>query len=224
MDFKDLKLDASLLGEYVNFVVTFSTNPKEALEEHLGSSPPADGKGPHNKVHAKLVAFSLIGVLTAMIIARAGAAVGMTPDPSWFSQILDRNHMNYAMPFGALIALVLVTFLAHGIIRLTSTVRTLALSAEPFRGSVQSSMNAALGLASWYLPLMTLATVGLRVAAFRTPVPPFVAILVVAPVALLFWSHFSFAFATVHRMRVGEAVATWGFAICLCLFMAKWFN
>ena len=96
--------------------------------------------------------------------------------------------------------------LFHLVATLAAAVFAKAYGWDPI-GPVSDSVNAALGFASWYLPILTALLVGMRVLISHTTLGPLPVILVIVlPLTFAFLGYLSAAFAAAHRIPLVRAV------------------
>ena len=214
-----LKATPELLAEYMNFLLTFTRKPGEAIGLKTATTEVAEPA-----VSGKLVLFSLLSVGAAVVIVQVGAAIGMAEDSSLMVKVaggLDEK----VLPVAVLVAIMALSSIAHVFLRVGALLAVvLGQEQKPFRGSITGSVNAALGFAAWSIPLMTAAIVSLRIAAAnQETLNPIVIAIVGVSFGLAFWYYFIAAFAGAHRITAFHAGSLFTLTFVLVFFLGKLF-
>jgi len=141
--------------EYLNFLLRFLWNPRHAFASVSGTS----------KVSSDLTSILLGGVAFSYLIVVAAASPELKADPSKIAKLL--RHLDYRLlPVLTMIATVAIAVVSHLLGRLFSIVSRLSRRAPSGRwdpklgGGVEDSVNAALGFAAVYIPLVAVALCG----------------------------------------------------------------
>jgi hypothetical protein len=209
-----LKAAPDAIAEYLSFLVQFTTDPRAALQPYLTPATAVAGK-----VHGKLILFCALGVGVALAFGRAGEAIGMADDNSgilgWIARIGE-----VWLPAAVVLALFLFTAIMHAAAAAMYLAVGRLKSWMPLR-SPSDSINAILGLASWFVPVLTLLLVALRVYALHGQRPSvWVVIGLVVPLDLAFIFYFVVAFATAHAIPIKQVVSMFMAIVVVILIAA----
>jgi hypothetical protein len=207
-----LKAAPEAIAEYLSFLLQFTTSPRAALQPYL---TPATDSG---KVHAKLVLFCALSVGVALAIGRAGEAIGMAKDTSEILGLIGRIGEAWLPP-----AVLLTLFVFTAVMHATAAAMYFAIGRKahwmPLR-PVSESVNAILGLASWFLPVITLLVVALRVyAPHGRPPPAWLVAGLIIPFDLALLFYFALAFATAHAMPIKQVTSLFG-GVAVVVYLA----
>ena len=192
-----LKAVPELVVEYFNFLIRFASGPRKAMDPYLPSPDEP------NAISEKLAVFAAFAVGLSYVISTIGHAIGMAPDSSKFLEVLGRVDQN-VLPFALLVTVILVSIVAHIVLRGSTLVAGWFLGSGVFIGPVFSTVNAGLAFAAYVIPAFTILIVGLRVLDANMDLPVFVSLLMI-PFGLSIWVYMDAAFAAAHRLPFGKA-------------------
>ena len=128
---------------YLNFVLKFFRSPREAFA----------GVARTSKVSSDMTAILLGGVALSYLIVALAGSPQLRDDPGTVAGWLRK--MDYhLLPVVALLGALILAVLCH-------IVGRYGLSTRRLRGTVEDSVNAALGFSAVYLPLVATALCGI---------------------------------------------------------------
>jgi hypothetical protein len=158
-----------------------------------------------NRLSPRFLEFVGFSVGLAYVISLIGGAIGMSSDSSWYLQVVGRIDW-WALPVAVLFIVGIFASCAHVIARISTH---LFLRSRAFKGPRESTVNAALALAAWMLPVSTALVVVLRVLIqHMDPLPTVVVVAVALPFGILFWLYATAALAAAHRIPFEDAWMT----------------
>lgn len=195
-----LKATPELFAEYLDFLVRFSCAPVQVLERYT----PDDG-AQNRPINGKLLLFALLGVGSALVIAAIGRALGMAQDNSTILKVLGRFDEKI-LPIAVLLGIVIAGVALHILTKVGARVGGF-YGAERSAGSLQDTLNAAMGFASWFVPTVTVALVVIRLIAAAQASTFSIAIFIAISVclSLAFLIYLAGAFAGAHRIPFRRA-------------------
>ena len=213
MDF--LKAAPEQLAKYVDFLVTFSRSPRQALEPFT-----TNDSAIAQTVSSQLLLYTALSVGLATLLNVIGAAVGMAPDSSVIVAVVGRVDEKWR-PLAAAALVVIVAVVWHGFAKAVGWLLAHISKAQPFRGDVAGSINASLALAAWFLPLFIAVIIGIRVAALHFAFPPMILLIAVVPLSIAFPIYFVLGFAAAHRVPVGDAAVLFGVTTIALFYVSE---
>lgn len=150
-----IKTWLDIAPEYLNFMLRFLRNPRHAFAGVSGTA----------KVSSDLTSILLGGVAFSYLIVMATASPDLKADPSKIVELL--RQLDYRLlPVLTMMATVAIAVVSHLLGKLLSIVSRLSWRASSNRwdpklgGGVEDSVNAALGFAAVYIPLVAAALCG----------------------------------------------------------------
>ena len=193
-----LKTAPEFLADYANFYLQFSRRPIETIKSITMSRDGAEGQ-----VNAKLIGFCLLSVSISFVIVRIGAALGMAEETSWGPRFAAQVGETY-LPLVTLVMIFALGTISHILLK-AGGVLTPVLGVGRLKGSLAGSINAFVGIASWYIPLMTVVVVAMRVAAVQPNVDPMIFLPIIVLLTVAFLIYLVAAFAGAHSITVPHA-------------------
>jgi hypothetical protein len=148
VDEKSIKSWLDIAPHYIGFFLAFLKSPATALQNVKGAS----------KISSDLVSIMIGGIALSYFIVLAIKSPALEADQGTVLTLLRKIDRN-AMPFVALLTVVLVAVLGHLIAKgVARVIRIRALGPSDFTGpdlggTVEDSVNAALGFAAIFIPI-----------------------------------------------------------------------
>jgi hypothetical protein len=148
VDEKSIKSWLDIAPHYIGFFLAFLKSPSTALLSVKGSS----------KISSDLVATLIGGIALSYFIVLAVQSPVLAADPGTVVGLLRKVDRN-SMPFIALILIVLVAVIGHIIAKIVAMILrspvpdSNSLPGPDLGGTVEDSVNAALGFAAVFIPI-----------------------------------------------------------------------
>ena len=157
MEERVVKTWLDIAPAYVNFLLKFLRNPREAFAKVAGAT----------EVSSDLTSILLGGIAFAYLIVAGTASPELRNDPGRVAGVL--RQLDYrVLPAVVLIATLAIAVVTHGLGKLYALFDAIGTRRKGKRqtsaklgGSVEASVNAALGFVAVYTPLVSAAVCGI---------------------------------------------------------------
>jgi len=148
VDEKSIKSWLDIAPHYIGFFLAFLKNPATAFKDVKGAS----------KISSDLVSIMIGGIALSYFIVLAVESPALDADQGTVVGLLRKIDRN-AMPFVALLSVVLIAVLGHVVAKAISRILSIPalgpsdLAGPDLGGTVEDSVNAALGFAAVFIPI-----------------------------------------------------------------------